>query len=111
MPSQVRIISPRNSAEWDRLVQSVIDAGQLRHEHTYGGISGEERADKIRRAIRTAAKHLGHASKVYWTECDSPGSCAFGDDCTHHVRFSIFSLDEGRQHMASRSQQQRRNWR
>ncbi|MHB1595378.1 MAG: hypothetical protein ACYCO9_16345 [Streptosporangiaceae bacterium] len=108
MPSQVRIISPRNSAEWDRLVQSVVASGQLRQEHTYGGCGSEERADKVRRAIRTAAKHLGHAAKVYWNECDSPGSCAFGDDCTHHVKFSIFSLDEGRAHMASRSQQQQR---
>ena len=107
MPSQVRIISPKNSAQWDDLVRSVISAGKLRDEHTYGGITNNERADRVRRCIRTAAKKAGYASKVYWTECDAAGKCAFGADCAYHCNFALFDLQEGREYKAKMAQQRR----
>lgn len=107
MPSQVRIISPKNSAQWDDLVRSVTGGGRLRAEHTYGGITSNERADRVRRCIRTAAKKAGYASKVYWTECPAAGKCPFGSDCAYHCNFTLFDLEEGRQYKASQVQQPR----
>ena len=100
MPSQVRIISPRNSREWDDLVT----ASPLRQEHTYGGIGTQERADEIRRKIRTAAKRRGDlAAKVYWYACEEPGRCKFGSDCTHHVSFTLYPLAEGQAYKAQQA--------
>lgn len=104
MPSQVRIISPRNSAEWDRLVDAVLAGKGLGNEETYGGVTSEERADRVRRAIRTAARKRDVASKVYYKPCDSPGRCAFGSDCAYHVLLTFFDLDAGRAYKAQQSQ-------
>jgi hypothetical protein len=106
MPSQVRIIRERNSGQWDQLVQGIIGSGALRQEQVYFGITNPDRADKVRRGIRTAAKRTGHASRVYYSECPDAGHCALGgNDCAYHVNFTVFTLDEGRQEMASRGQQ------
>lgn len=104
MPSQVRIISPRNSAEWDHLVRGLIDGGKLGQEQTYGGIASEERADTVRKKIRTAARKADVASKVFWKPCDQPGKCGFGADCTHHVYITLYSMDAGREYKAKQAQ-------
>lgn len=106
MPSQVRIIRERNSAKWDDLVRDIIGRDALRQQHTYFGIVNNERADRVRRAIRTAAKHQGYASQVYWTECPDAGKCKLGgSDCAFHVNYTLFTLEEGRATMGSRSRQ------
>ena len=103
MPSQVRIISPRNSADWDALVRDVMTRNAYRVEHTYFGINGEDRADKVRRSLRTAAGHLGVAAKVFWYDC---GGCANGGaDCTHHVSYTIYPLEDARAYKAGRAQE------
>lgn len=107
MPNQVRIISPRNSREWDSIIEGVRSRGQLKQEQTYGGITDEERADKVRRCLRTAARHLGVASKVYWHKCDAKGPCSFGDDCGYHVKFTIYDLAEARGYKQQQSQRRR----
>lgn len=94
MPSQVRIISPRNSREWDELVRAAPQGA----EHTYGGVVTQERADRVRRCIRTAAKHLGLGAKVYWQPCRSPGKCPFGADCGWHVSYTLYDLDAAREY-------------
>lgn len=97
MPSQVRIISRRNSGEWDRLVREAMAAKRLRTEHDYFGITTEARAETVRRALRTAGRHQGVGAKVYYQECDSPGRCAYGGpDCLYHVKYTIYPLDEAR---------------
>lgn len=112
MPSQVRIIRERNSAQWDDLVADLVNRDALRQEHTYFGIANSGRADEVRRKIRTAAKRRGHASKVFWSECPDPGKCALGgDDCKFHVSYTLFTLDEGRANMAARSTAKRRTYR
>lgn len=104
MPSQVRIISPRNSARWDDLVRDVIGRSAWREEHDYFGITNQDRADKVRRAIRTAAKHQGVSVKVYWNPCPAPGKCANGGaDCQYHVYYTIFDLDEARSYKAKQA--------
>lgn len=101
MPSKVRIISPKNSSQWDDLIRTA----PMKTEHTYGGIVNNERADKVRRSLRTAGRHLGVAVKAFWSECDQPGQCQFGDDCAFHVKYTVFSLDEARKVMAARAGQ------
>lgn len=107
MPTKVRIISPKNSAEWDRLVLDVLSGKGLGNEETYGGVATEERADTVRKKIRTAARKQEVASKVFYRACDSPGKCKFGSDCQYHVMMTFFTLDAGRQYKASQSQQRR----
>jgi hypothetical protein len=109
MPTQVRIISARNSAEWDRLVHGILTSGQLGKEQTYGGCTTQERADKVRRCIRTAARRQDVASKVYWRPCDTPGKCQFGADCTHHVYITLYEMEGARQYKATQANQAERS--
>jgi hypothetical protein len=107
MPSQVRIISPKNSAAWDELVAGVLSSIGLGKEQTYGGITDEARADTVRKKVRTAARKKDVASKVFYRPCDSPGNCSFGDDCQFHVLMTFFPLDAARQYKAQQSQPKR----
>jgi hypothetical protein len=108
MPSQVRIIRERNSAKWDDLVRDVISRGAFGVEHDYFGIISSERADKVRGHIRTAGKHQGVGSKVFWKECPAPGKCANGgSDCKFHVYYTIYDLEEARSYKARQGQQRR----
>jgi len=103
MPSQVRIISPRNSARWDTLIQGFIDAGAWKQQQTYFGCVSQDRADKVRRALRTAGKHLGISVYAFWTEC---GGCNDGGtECRYHVNFSIHTMEEAREYKARQAQQ------
>lgn len=107
MPHQVRMpryISHRNSSSWDTIIQGIIGGGKWREENTYYGITTEERADEVRRKLRTAAKHQGAASKVFYYSC---GGCPDGGaECRHHVSFTLYPIEEARQY---RAQQQRGN--
>ena len=108
MPSQVRIIRERNSAKWDDLVRDVIQRKAYGTEHDYFGVVNGDRADKIRRAIRTAGGHQGVGSKVYWKECPAPGRCANGGpDCKFHVYYTIYDLDEARKYKAQQASESR----
>ena len=101
MPSQVRIIRERNSSRWDDLVRDVIQRNAYGVEHDYFGVTNGDRADKIRRAIRTAGGHLGVGRKVYWKECPAPGRCVNGGpECKFHVYYTIYNLDDARKYKA-----------
>lgn len=108
MPSQVRIISPRNSSRWDDLVRDVLRGGQLGQEQDYFGCVSQERADQVRRALRTASKHQGAGSKVFWYKCPDPARCHGGAGCRYHVSWTIYDLDAARAYRASQSQDPRR---
>lgn len=112
MPSKVRIIGRPNSRMWDDLLQDVLDGGRLGEQHDYYGCANPERADSVRRHLRTAAKHLGVGAKVYYTECPNPGKCTDGGpDCTHHVYYTLFDMESARQYKAQQAaaaQQNRR---
>lgn len=104
MPSQVRIISPRNSREWDEL----IAAAPLGEENTYGGIAHQQRADEVRRKLRTAAKRRSDlGAKVFWYQCEAK-RCQFGDDCQYHVSYTIYPIDVARQYKAQQAAGARR---
>lgn len=97
MPSQVRIISPRNSAQWDELIADA-PAGQ---ENTYGGIASQQRADEVRRKLRTAGKRRDDiAAKVFWYECKDKQRCKFGADCQYHVSYTVYPMDAARKYKA-----------
>ena len=102
MPSQVRIISKRNSRQWDELVQDIITRGAFGQEHDYFGITDPERADSVRRAIRTAGKHLGVGSKVFWHECT--GCENGGPECKFHVSYTVYSMEEARKYKAGQAE-------
>jgi len=103
MPSQVRIISPRNSARWDTLIQGFIDAGAWKQQQTYFGCVSQDRADRVRRALRTAGKHLGIGVYAFWQECT--GCNDGGPGCRYHVNFSIHTMEEAREYKARQAQQ------
>jgi len=97
MPSQARIIRERNSAEWDDRVRDMITGGAYEIEHDYFGITTNQRADKIRRNIRTAASHQGVGCKAFWKPCPTPGQCRNGgSDCQFHVYYTIYDMDKAR---------------
>jgi hypothetical protein len=101
MPSQVRIIQQRNSAEWGNLIQDVIKRDAYGQEHFYFGVTDPERADKIRRALRTAGKRLQVGTRVYWSECT--GCTEGGADCRFHVNYTVFDMEQARAYMAQQS--------
>lgn len=103
MPHQVKIIRERNSAQWDTLIRDVIQRQHHGVEHDYFGCVSEARADRVRRALRTAGKHLGVSVKAYWKPCPAPGKCtAGGDGCSHHVYYTVYDMELARQYVAGR---------
>ena len=94
MPNKVRIISKRNSRQWDELVADVIARGLYGQENTYLGITNQERADEVRRKFRTAGKRVPVGSKVFWYECK--GCKEGGQDCRYHVSWTLYPIDDAR---------------
>lgn len=105
MPNKVRIISRRNSRQWDDLVADVLSRGLLGQENTYCGITNAERADDVRRHIRTAGKHHQVGSKVFWYECK--GCRDGGQDCRYHVSYTLYDLAEARKYKTRQAQKTR----
>lgn len=102
MPHQVRIISRRNSPKWDDLVRGAL--GSLGIEYDYFGIANADRADAVRRGIRTAARHQGLGCKAFYGECKQPGACQDGGpDCRYHVYYTLYNLDEARKYKAQQA--------
>ena len=98
MPSQVRIISRPNSREWDDIIDRAVKNNAWREENTYWTTDGEARADDIRKKLRTAGRHLGVAVKAYYAPCPDRGHCRHNAECTHHVYYTIFPLEEAREY-------------
>jgi len=109
VPSKVRIIQVRNSAEWDRLVRDTIARRGYRYEETYGGITSEPEADKVRKKLRTAARHEGVGARVFYKECPAPGNCPFDPDCRYHVLFTFYPIEEARTYKERQSASNRRH--
>jgi hypothetical protein len=112
MPQQVRMpryISQRNSAQWDDIIRSIVNAGKLGEENTYFGITTEERAHEVHRKLKTAAAHQGIARKVFWYPCN--GCTDGGKDCRYHVSFTLFDMEAARAYKARQSQQKQAGYR
>jgi hypothetical protein len=106
VPSQVRIIQQRNSRQWDELVDDVLVREAHGQEHEYFGITDPDRADKIRRALRTAARRKGVGAKVYWNECK--GCTNGGAECRYHVKYTLYDMAVARQYKADQAASRRR---
>ena len=108
MPTQARIISKRNSPDWDVKVTAWLEEYGYDNEQVYGGIEGEDRADEVRKKIKTAARRAGFTAKTYWNVCNAaPGKCPYDPKCTHHVKFSFYDPEVARQYKTKQAQRQR----
>jgi hypothetical protein len=97
VPDKVRIIAGPRDETWDQFIADLATRG-YGHERQYVGIATEERADQVRRKLRTAGKHQGVAVKAYWREC---GGCeAGGPDCAYHVHYTIYDPAAARRYKA-----------
>lgn len=102
MPSKVRIISKKNDALFDRLVEDLIGEEGFEVERTYFGITTEERAREVRVKLKTAAnRHLRVGLKAFWVGCE--GCPEGGEDCRYHVKFTAYDIAKAGAYMERKS--------
>jgi hypothetical protein len=88
LPSQVRIISGPRDESWDRYILRLVRERGYGHEREYVGIADEQRAETVRKKLRTAARHQGVSAKVFWRPC---GGCEHGGPgCAYHVAYTVY---------------------
>jgi len=88
MPDRVRFIAGPRNTDWDDYIRRLVEERGYGHEREYVGVTTKERADEIRRRLRTAGRHLGVSVKVFWRECD--GCEHGGDECAYHVLYTAY---------------------
>lgn len=98
MPDRVRFIAGPRNTDWDDYVRRLVQERGYGHERQYVGITTRERADEIRRRLRTAGRHLGVAVKAFWQECE--GCEHGGEGCAFHVLYTAFHPDDARRYKA-----------
>lgn len=104
MPDQVRFIQKKES-RFDAYVAELVSAKGYGKERAYAGVPDKDQAEKIRRALRTAGRHVGVSVKAFWEPCSKPGRCPAGKECRYHVRYAAFAPEAAR---AYRARQARR---
>ena len=95
MPSKVRIISKPNR-DYDDYISRLVEEEGYGRERTYFGITTRERAEAVRRGMKTAGRHLGVAVKSYWKECQ--GCPEGGESCAYHVKFTTYHPDAAKKY-------------
>jgi hypothetical protein len=98
VPTQARIIAGPRDTSWDAYIRRLVDERGYGHEREYFGCTTRERADEVRRKLRTAGRHLGVSVRAFWRECT--GCAAGGDDCAYHVHYAVFHPEMARQYKA-----------
>lgn len=94
----VRIIAgPRNTA-FDRFVADLVSEEGYGRERTYFGITTPDRAETVRRRMKSAGQHLGVAVKAYWSECS--GCANGGAGCRFHVLYTAYDMNDARAYRA-----------
>jgi hypothetical protein len=101
MPSKVRIISRRDDS-FNHHIASLVEEDGFGAERTYFGIQTPERAEEVRRKMKTAGRHLEVSVKAYWRECE--GCPDGGPECRYHVQFSAYDPAEAKAFMARKAQ-------
>ena len=96
MPGKVRIISGPRNVSFDHYIRQVIDDGGWEQERDYFGITTPERAEEIRKKLRTAGAHMDPPVSVraYWRECS--GCANGGAGCRFHVKFTVYDKAKAR---------------
>jgi hypothetical protein len=96
MPSKVRIIAGPRNTSFDSYIRDLIAQDGYGKERTYFGITDQDRADKVRRAMRQAGKHLNLSVKAFWQPCS--GCRNGGRDCRFHVLYSAYDPGEAKRY-------------
>jgi hypothetical protein len=101
MPSKVRIIAGPRNVSFDHYIEAIIAEGTIGEDHDYFGIEDIERADYVRRRLRTAGRHMDPAVavKAYYTECT--GCDNGGPSCRYHVTFAAYDMATARKYKAA----------
>src|SRR5947208_3195392 len=94
----VRIIAGPRNTSFDRYIAELLREEGYGRERTYFGITNQDRAETIRRRMKTAGKHLDVSVKAFWKEC--PGCENGGPDCRFHVYYSAYDKDSARKYRA-----------
>lgn len=87
---------------WDPFIENLIRERGFGVEREYVGIVSRERAEQIRRGMKTAGRHLKVAVKSFWRPC--PGCDAGGPECCFHVSFTAYDPEVARQYKARQAQ-------
>lgn len=104
MPSKARIIAGPRNVSFDHYIEDIIGRGAWGEDHEYFGITDPERADYVRRKLRTAGRHIEPpvAVKAFWHEC--AGCNDGGPDCRYHVTFAVYDMETARQYKSKHQQ-------
>lgn len=100
MATRVRIISQRDDS-WNHFISELVEEDGFGAERTYFGIGTRERAEEVRRKLRTAGKHHEVSVKAFWNECK--GCKEGGPDCRFHVKFSAYDPEDAKRYKAEQA--------
>lgn len=100
MPHQVRIIAGPRNTDFDDYIRKLVEDRGYGVEREYVGVTTQERAEEVRRRMRTAGRHLAVAVKAYWNECQ--GCDAGGPECAYHVKFTAYRPEDARRYKSRR---------
>lgn len=106
MPHQVRIIAGPRNTSFDGHITELIQQEGYGAERIYFGVTNQDRAEKIRRGMRQAGRHLGHSVKAFWEPCS--GCKNGGRDCRFHIRYSAYDPEEAKRYKAQQATKARR---
>jgi hypothetical protein len=94
MATQARIIAGARDRNFDHYIADLVEGEGFGTQREYYGIENADRAEVVRRKLRTAGAHLGVSVKAFWGEC---GGCANGGpSCRYHVYFTAYDPDAAR---------------
>jgi hypothetical protein len=91
-----RIIAGPRDTSWDNFIAQLVTERGYGHEREYVGITTEDRADEVRRKLRTAGRHQGVSVKAFWRPCN--GCEHGGPDCAYHVHYTAYHPDAARRY-------------
>lgn len=88
MATKVRIIAGPRNTSFDDHIRKLVEEEGFGRERQYFGIEDPERAEVVRRRMRTAGQHLGVSIKAFWKECT--GCANGGPSCRFHVYYTAY---------------------
>lgn len=100
MPGKVRIIAGPRNTSFDHYIEDIIAEGRYEQEQDYFGIEDNDRADYVRRKLKTAGTHMDPpvAVKAFWVPCT--GCANGGPSCRFHVKFTVYDMEKARSYKA-----------
>jgi hypothetical protein len=100
---QVRIIAgPRNTV-YDQFIRALVNERGYGHERIAVGCEDQAEADRDRRGLREAGRHLGVSVRSFW-RAGCEGCPAGGPACRFHVHYTVFRPEAAARYMARKTQ-------